>query len=67
MFGKYFVSALVVRDGLFEAILAMENVAHIVVEACNAARLAKAREYFTRALGGRESAVVFAQQNERLD
>jgi len=39
----------------------------LFVEACDAPRFAEPREDFTRALGGRKGAIVFAQQDERLD
>src|SRR5258708_17215467 len=55
------------RDSLLEGILAMKNVAYIVFEDANATRLSESREDFTRAFGGREGAVVFAEENQRLD
>jgi len=51
-----------VRDGLLEAILAMKDVAYIVLEDANSPRLAECREDFAGSLGGREGAVVFAQE-----
>src|SRR5258708_39595126 len=67
MFGESLIGALVMRDSLLEAILAMKNVAYIVLEDANATRLSESREDFTRAFGGREGAVVFAEENQRLD
>src|SRR5258707_1947519 len=65
--GESFIGDLIVRDGLLEPILTMKDVAYIVLEDANAPRLAKSSEDFARSLGGREGAVVFAKQNERLD
>src|SRR5216683_2424805 len=65
--GESFIGDLVVRDGLLEAILTMKDVAYIVLENGNSPRLAECREDFARSLGGREGAVVFAQENQRLD
>src|SRR5207247_6173988 len=67
MFSESSISALVMRDGLLEAILAMENVAYIVFEDANAPGLAESGEDFASALGGCEGTVVFAQKNQRLD
>src|SRR6266436_208378 len=65
--GESFIGDLVMRDGLLEAILAMKDVAYIVIEDADTPRLAKSSEDFARSLGGREGAVVFAKQNEWLD
>ena len=65
--GESFVGALVVEHGFFEAVLAVEDVADVVVEVGDAPGFADTDEDFARLFGGLEGAVVFAEQNERLD
>lgn len=67
VFGKDFVGALVVEHRLFEAVLAMEDVADVVVEAGDTASFAEFGEDFPGTFGGFEGAIVFAEQNERLN
>src|SRR5277367_2932796 len=65
--GERFVGTLVVEHGFFETVLAVEDVADVVVETGDAAGFADLREDFSRAFGRFESAVVFAEQDQRLD
>ena len=55
------------EHGFFEAVLAVEDVADVVVEVGDAPGFADTDEDFSRFFGGVEGAVVFAKQNERLD
>ena len=55
------------EHGFFEAVLAVKDVADVVVEIGDASGLADTDEDFSRLFGGFESAIVLAEQNERLD
>ena len=55
------------EHGFFEAILAVKDVADIVVETGDASGFADLREDFSGALGSFEGAIVFAEENQRLD
>lgn len=67
IFGKRFVGAVIVEHGFFESILAMENVADVVVEVGDTAGFAEPGEDFSGAFGRLEGAVIFAEQDQGLD
>ena len=59
--GKRFVRAFVVRQGFFEAILAMEDIANVILETSNTPRLALFGEYLSRAFRSLKGPVVFSK------
>ena len=61
------MSPLVVRQGFFESVLAMEDIPDIILETRDAPRLAHLRKDLPRALRSLEGPVVLSQQNQRLD
>ena len=67
VFGERLVRAFVVRQGLLESILTMEDVSHVVLKTCDVPGLTEAREDFPGTFRGLEGTVVFPKQDERLD
>ena len=67
MIVKSVVGSVVVENGFFEAILAMEDISDVVFESGDAAGFAQALEDFAGAIGSFEGFIVFPKQNERLD
>src|SRR5246127_355001 len=61
------MSPLVVRQGFFESVLAMEDIPDIILETRDAPRLAHLRKDLPGALRSLEGPVVLSQQNQRLD
>ena len=65
--GQRLIGALVVRQGLFESILPMKNVADIVFQTGCALAFAQTGEDLARTLSGGKRPIVFAQQDQRLN
>ncbi len=64
---QFAVRVFVVRDGFFEPILAVVNVADVDFKAGEAPAIVKARENFAGALDGLKGLVVFADEDQGLN
>ena len=61
------VGAFVIGEGFLKTILPVVNIAHIVIEAGDAPDVPQRIKNNPCALGGGEGAIIFADQDQRLD